>query len=41
VSAVAFEGKLAFEAVVDRFDRLANAAELAQPRLLVYVVAAG
>ena len=40
VSAVVFEGKLAFEAVVDRFDPLANAAELAQPRLLVYAVAA-
>ena len=40
VSAVVFEGKLAFEAVVDRFDPLANTAELAQPRLLVYAVAA-
>jgi hypothetical protein len=40
VSAVVFEGKLAFEAVVDQFDPLANAAELAQPRLLVYAVAA-
>ena len=40
VSALVFDGKLAFEAVVDRFDPLANAAELAQPRLLVYGIAA-
>ena len=41
VPAVLFERELAFEGVVDRLDPLADAAELAESRLLVSAVGGG